>query len=269
MAPGVLGVVAEVDKQVTSRLLIRILSGWLEHEPDGDESTVATGILYISRAGVVWMLASFRGSGGGLPTLKASERFDEFFVRELAEVYGGPAQAAGSQDFPSPTDLDPRWQGKPPGAWHELEGHPGLRRRIIGFQAADRERTPLTLHQVRGEREPSRGPVRLIHGGGVRANLFYDSPRRPTLVDLLVEHGYDVWLENWRASIDLPPRAYTLDQGAVYDHPAAVSEVRRQTGAQTMKAIVVPGFDQPHDVGDCRAGSRDHHDRLQCGVACT
>ena len=39
---------------------------------------------------------------------------------------------------------------------------------------------------------------------GVRANLFRDA-RRVTVVDRLIEAGWDVWLEeNWRASIDLP-----------------------------------------------------------------
>jgi len=44
-------------------------------------------------------------------------------------------------------------------------------------------------------------------------------PVKTTLVDTLVERGYDVWLENWRASIDLPPNRWTLDQSRRYDHP--------------------------------------------------
>jgi len=217
----------------TSRLFVRILEGHLETDPSGDEQTVATGILYISHLGVLRMLATFRGNGG----IKSSARFTEFFVRELDNVYGGPAQTVNADDFPSPTALDTRWQGHPPGEWHDLDGHPGLRRRILGFRAADAAKTPLTLHQIAGPEKPTRGPVLLIHGGGVRANLFYGSPRT-TIVDVLVEHGYDVWLENWRASIDLPAREYTLDEGAVYDHPAAVAEIKRLTGAEKLKAVV-------------------------------
>lgn len=82
-----------------------------------------------------------------------------------------------------------------------------------------------------------RGPVLLVHGAGVRANIFR-APVRTTLVDRLIEHGYDVWLENWRASIDLPPNRWTLDQAAVFDHPAAVDTVRRHTGASTLKAVI-------------------------------
>lgn len=214
----------------TSRLLVRVLRGHLEVDPAGDSETIATGILYISRVGVLRMLASFRGEG--------ELRFTEFFVRELGVVYGGPPMTESADDFPTPTPLDTRWQGYPPGAWHELDGHPGLQRRIIGFSASDSERTPLTLHHIRGDHDPVRGPVLLIHGGGVRANLFYGAPTRPTLVDVLVRHGYDVWLENWRASIDLPAREYTLDQGAAYDHPAAVATIKRMTGTDKLKAIV-------------------------------
>ena len=50
--------------------------------------------------------------------------------------------------------------------------------------------------------------------------------------------GYDVWVEDWRASIDFPPLRYTLDEAAVFDHPAAVRAVRERTGAETIKALV-------------------------------
>ncbi len=216
----------------TSRLFVRILSGHVEHDPLGHELTVATGILYISRLELMKMVASARGSA------RTKARFGAFFGRGLFGIYGGRATTEGSADFPAPTHLDARWQDHPPERWHDLEDHPGLSRRILALRSNDAHGTALTLHHIRGEREPTRGPVLLIHGSGVRANLFYGAPLRQTLVDALVERGYDVWLENWRASIDLPPREYTLDQGAAYDHPAAVARVRRETGADTLKAIV-------------------------------
>src|ERR1044071_4728803 len=110
------------------------------------------------------------------------------------------------------------------------------------------ELSPLTKHQeetipftagdgfecnlvhVRGEQPPTRGPVILVHGAGVRANLFR-APVKTTLVDELVTRGYDVWLENWRASIDLPKNEWTLDQAALYDHPAAIKKIVEITGA--------------------------------------
>ena len=77
----------------------------------------------------------------------------------------------------------------------------------------------------------------LIHGAGVRANLFR-APVPTTIVDVLLDRGYDVWLENWRASIDLRPNRWTLDQAAVFDHPYAVRKVAAATGCDRIKAIV-------------------------------
>jgi hypothetical protein len=106
---------------------------------------------------------------------------------------------------------------------------------LVWFAAGDGTRCNLV--HVRGERPASRGPVLLVHGAGVRANIFR-APVPTTLVDVLVDDGYDVWLENWRASIDLPPTRWTLDQAAAYDHPQAVRTVLERSGADTLKAVV-------------------------------
>lgn len=57
-------------------------------------------------------------------------------------------------------------------------------------------------------------------------------------MDALLEAGYDVWLEDWRASIDLTPNPWTLDQAALFDHPAAVRRVLEDTGHDRLQAIV-------------------------------
>jgi hypothetical protein len=83
----------------------------------------------------------------------------------------------------------------------------------------------------------TKGPVMLVHGAGVRSNIFR-APVRENLVQRLVAEGYDVWLEDWRASIDFPPCDWTLDQAAVHDHPLAVQKVVAVTGRPTLKAII-------------------------------
>ena len=107
--------------------------------------------------------------------------------------------------------------------------------RIVPFRAGDG--LECNLINVRGSDRPEKGPVILVHGAGVRANIFR-APSGRTLVDSLVDAGYDVWLENWRASIDLPPNEWTLDQAAVFDHPAAVETVVRETGAPELRAVI-------------------------------
>src|SRR5690554_7875520 len=96
----------------------------------------------------------------------------------------------------------------------EPDTKPPLRERLVPFTAGDG--LSCNLIHVQGTTPPTRGPVLVVHGAGVRANIFR-APVRTTFVDALVEHGYDVWLENWRASIDLPPNEWTLDQAALYD----------------------------------------------------
>jgi hypothetical protein len=107
--------------------------------------------------------------------------------------------------------------------------------RTVPFVAADGARG--NVINVRGPAPPTRAPVLLVHGAGVRANIFR-APVDTTLVDFLVARGHDVWLENWRASIDVPPNEWTLDQAAAYDHPAAVRTVVRETGCDAINAVI-------------------------------
>ncbi len=106
---------------------------------------------------------------------------------------------------------------------------------VVPFRAGDGMQCQL-LH-VRGETEPIKGPVIVVHGAGVRSNIFR-APVEVNLVDFLVENGYDVWMEDWRASTNLPPNRWNLDQAAKYDHPEAVKKVVEKTGWDEMKAII-------------------------------
>ncbi len=83
----------------------------------------------------------------------------------------------------------------------------------------------------------SKGPVLLVHGAGVRANLF-NPPIENNLIEMLANAGYDVWLENWRASMEFPENEWDLDMVAKNDHPAAVELVCKITGASEIKAII-------------------------------
>ena len=110
-----------------------------------------------------------------------------------------------------------------------------LKQRVVPFKAGDG--MICNVIQVQGEKTPTKGPVLLVHGAGVRASLFMP-PTATTFVSYLIEHGYDVWMENWRASIDLPANPWTLDQAALYDHPEAVLTVLKETGCESIKAVI-------------------------------
>ena len=85
-------------------------------------------------------------------------------------------------------------------------------RRVVPFVAGDGR--SLNLVNIRSsEKMPDKGPVILVHGAGVRASI-YQAPVETDIVDALIAGGYDVWLENWRASIDFEANLWTLDQAA-------------------------------------------------------
>jgi hypothetical protein len=115
---------------------------------------------------------------------------------------------------------------------------------MAGPPATTDERVPFTtadgiecdLRHVRGPKAPTKGPVLLVHGVGVRTQIWRP-PTPYTLVDALVGAGYDVWMETWRASIDVPNNTWTLDQAAVLDHPLAVRTVIEHSGADSIQAL--------------------------------
>ena len=113
--------------------------------------------------------------------------------------------------------------------------HPKAAGEIIQFAA--RDGFQLNLHHYPGDLARKTEPIIVVHGAGVRSNIFLP-PVDETFVSALLNAGFDVWLLNWRASIDLPPNEWTLDDAAVHDHPAAVQTVLDRTGAKTLKALI-------------------------------
>lgn len=105
------------------------------------------------------------------------------------------------------------------------------------FPFLARDGFPCHLQRVGDGSGSTKGPVLLVHGAGVRGNIF-NPPNEHNLVEVLHNEGYDVWLENWRGSIECSPNEWNLDQVALNDHPAAVEEVCRISGAATIKAVI-------------------------------
>jgi hypothetical protein len=220
----------------TSRLLVRLLAGHVSQgsEEDDDPRIVATGVLRIKPLSFLRTFLTMRGGPGR--RVSAPTRYGLAFVRQLLGVYGGRVLPETQFDFPTVRPGGTQLQGRAAGVWHELPGRPALERRILPFDAGDG--SEINLHHIRARDERPRGdPVLLVGGLAMRANSFYDTPSWPSLVDALVASGYDVWVENWRTSIDLPAKDYTLDRAAVYDHPAAIRKIREETGCERLDAV--------------------------------
>ncbi len=105
----------------------------------------------------------------------------------------------------------------------------------FSFETADG--LTLLLRRIRATPLRHAEPVLLVHGAGVRSRIF-EPPQDVTLPQMLAQAGHDVWLLDWRASIDNPPNPWTLDQAAVFDYPAAIAIIREVTGAHAIKAVI-------------------------------
>jgi cholesterol oxidase len=158
-----------------------------------------------------------RGLGERLETLG---RFGRFFAGILWDTYGGV--------FAGPTALD---SNAPPRKQRVLrvtapQVHP--------FRASDG--VDLLLSRYRGG---AKGPVVLAHGLGVSSKIFSIDTIETNLLEFLFAHGYDVWLLDFRASVDLPASKtqFSGDDVALQDYPAAVDEVRRLTDAKSVQMV--------------------------------
>ena len=205
---------------------------------DEDGQVVAAGVLRISPADFARQVTTMRVTGVESAAAQAVwlAKFGRRFAHSLVTVYGGPLRdVAHFPDAPArPVPLtgaghrrlrlpapEPRWCDGA-GRWHEGTDY--------GDDAW------LRLVRYEGGR---RGPVLLAAGFGMSATSFLVDTIDTNLAEHLVERGYDVWLFDYRASIDLPSARtqFTLDDVARVDWPAAVAEVRRVTGAAGVQAL--------------------------------
>jgi cholesterol oxidase len=92
----------------------------------------------------------------------------------------------------------------------------------------------LTRHQF-----GSKGPIVMAPGYGNAASAFAIDTVDKNWVQYLGEHGYDVWLLDYRASPKLAASRtqFTVDDIATRDWPAAVSTVREKTGQDTVQVF--------------------------------
>jgi cholesterol oxidase len=79
----------------------------------------------------------------------------------------------------------------------------------------------------------------LASGFAMSATSYLAPTLRPNLVELLRADGYDVWLFDYRAGIDLPSAEtqFTVDDIAQVDWPRAIDEVRDVSGAPTVQVF--------------------------------
>jgi cholesterol oxidase len=205
----------------TTDLPFRVLEG---------DDVVATGIVHIGPVGVLRMLSTMRiqRGGGAGRRLALKARFVRMFLAHLVGTYD--FLVSQGADFrratePVPPSRDARLP-VPVTRWHDG----------VGWRGTPPASPMLRLTRYQGG---TKGPIMLAPGFSMSARHYTLTTTEQNLTEYLVEHGYDVWLFDYRASIDLPSARteMTLDDIAKQDWPWAVDEVRRVSGAADVQVF--------------------------------
>jgi cholesterol oxidase len=199
--------------------------GELDGPPPG------TGILYLKPADLPKLLRSIKVDG--VPRReqdKYRRAFLELFADEMAHIYGGVLDEVGA--FPSAPKTAPavREPRDPDGIWWCDGGRQ--------WHADDRLDDDAFLRLTR-YRAGDKGPLLMATGFGMSSHSFLASTIEQNLTEFLAERGYDIWLFDYRAGIDLPSARteFTIDDIAQVDWPLAVSKVRELAGREDLQAF--------------------------------
>lgn len=194
------------------------------YEGDHDiGQVVAKGILTIHPEDFMTQLTTMKvlNATSVQQRLAATGRFGQFFAGALFDVFGGVVRPLDRFDSVAPI------RKKRPLRVCAPEIHP--------FTTDDGVTLRLTRYQG-----GSKGPVILSHGLGVSSRIFSIDTIETNLLEFLYAHGYDVWLLDFRASIELPAstEGFNADDVAQYDYPAAVAKVREVTTSPSVQMVV-------------------------------
>lgn len=202
----------------TTTLYITVHEG-----PDNTAPVLGKGVLKIRPTDFVRQMTTMKvpNADGILQRLKYIADFGKFFAGTLYDTYGGIFRKSKyfSPDAP-PRKKRPLRASAP--EVHDFKTEDGVSLRLTRYQGG------------------TKGPVILSHGLGVSSRIFSMDTIETNLLEYLHAHQYDVWLLDYRASIELPAseQQCTGDDIAKYDYPAAVEVVRQATGSNTVQMVV-------------------------------
>lgn len=193
------------------------------HEgPSEAGPVVGRGILHIGPTDLMRQLTTVQaiGTDGLAEAVAVKAKFARFFAGSLVDIYGGIFSGGGELD-PSAPPRKRRQLRVPAPELHSVVTDDGVRLRLSRYRGGDK------------------GPLLVTHGLGVSSGIFTIDTIETNLLEHLCASRYDVWLLDYRASIDLPSAhsQFSADDVAAYDYPAAVAKVRAETGAESVQVL--------------------------------
>jgi cholesterol oxidase len=202
----------------TSTLYVSIHKG-----KDTQGEVVGKAVMHIKPADFLIQMTTMQAinAKNTAEKLKATARFGKYFAGSLYSSYGGILfdEPRFSPDAPARKKRPLRTDAP---EVHMFNTEDGVNLRLTRYQGG------------------TKGPVMLVHGLGVASSIFSTDTIPTNLVEYLFAHDYDVWLLDFRVSIDLPAAKNQCngDQVAKYDFPAAINVIKEQSGSDSVQALV-------------------------------
>jgi cholesterol oxidase len=194
---------------------------FVELVESGGTGNKARGVLKIRAADFAKQVRTLKGTGGRsqLERTNAVAKFGALFAGQLFDIYG--------DIFAPVRRYNPNRARKKRGL---AVGEPAVHL----FTTADGKRLQLTRYKG-----GDKGPLLFSHGLGVSSLIFRIDTIDTNLLEYMYARGYDCWLLDFRASIDLPYAAalWTADDCARFDYQPAVDLMRKETGADSVQVI--------------------------------
>ncbi len=184
-------------------------------------AVVGRGVARIGPGGLVRLLRAIRVTGpvGSVERLTLEAAFARAFAGPLVHEYGTVIHRTTRFD-PAASPRRHRPLDVPPPQYHEYRTPDGLSLRLTRYKGGKSD------------------PVLLSHGMGNSLTWSLDTVDR-TLLETLVAHDYDVWLQDWRSStlFEASRAQFDGDQVARFDHPGAAAKVAQESGRHDLHVI--------------------------------
>ncbi len=202
----------------TTTLFVNVFRGHVDPDKPAQAPLWVTGIISLGLLDFMQVLRGLKSSdANGHTSIAGLIAFGRYFAGKLWDVYG--------PHLPPPPNQPQRRYAK-----FTNEGVQGASISAHPFSTAD----GLTLNLTRFLRGASDDVVLIVHGLTSSSDMFI-MPEHQNLVQTLLDQGFsDVWALDYRGSCRFPYNLvrsrYNFDDIALFDHPAALAELRRHIG---------------------------------------
>jgi cholesterol oxidase len=189
---------------------------------DPSAPVVARGIVTIAPTDFARQVTTLqvRGAANAADRARLLGQFGTLFAGRLWEHFGG-ALARNPEPGSRAVVREKRPLDAPLPDVHFFTAPDGTDLRLVRYHGGDK------------------GPLVCAPGFSNTSQVFAWDGVATSWVEFCCQHGYDVWLFDYRASPDLPSSRtqFTLDAIAEHDWPAAVDYLRNVTGADSVQIL--------------------------------